>query len=318
VGGTNSPGTGTGIVVQAGNASACCAACVALGPLLCDAWVFDTDGYASNANCWPILGITGSKQGMTDRILGINFDVPCAPQLDTAAAASQPSAGFEGGLPTADAPQCCVLCGTLGSAACAAWAYNSTAGTCFPLASWAGGMVPAPGLTFGIAQSRPAVLAAGVQGQITALPPLFRSTWWLSGSLTGLNDAVNHYGEALRGVAGLERLPRAEDPMRNLLSYWSDNGGGRSSQAVVGVEDGGSGGCGTRAFKFQPFCTRPSWSAPRWSAGAFYYDGYWPLFFDNVSNTAEDVFKALAAYHESLGLTVGGYQMDPWWYGGSW
>lgn len=51
--------------------------------------------------------------------------------------------------------------------------------------------------------------------------------------------------------------------------------------------------------------------------GAFYFDGYWPLFFSNSSNTAEDVFRALGAYHAALGLTVGTYQMDPWWYGGS-
>jgi len=46
-------------------------------------------------------------------------------------------------------------------------------------------------------------------------------------------------------------------------------------------------------------------------------DGYWPRFFNASTNTAQDVFLALKAYHASLGLTVGTYQLDPWWYGGS-
>jgi hypothetical protein len=36
-----------------------------------------------------------------------------------------------------------------------------------------------------------------------------------------------------------------------------------------------------------------------------------------MTNTAQDVFLALKAYHEELGLTIGTYQMDPYWYGGA-
>jgi hypothetical protein len=44
------------------------------------------------------------------------------------------------------------------------------------------------------------VLAAGVQGRISTLPPRFASVWWLAGAATGLNDAVMSYGWALRRV----------------------------------------------------------------------------------------------------------------------
>lgn len=40
---------------------------------------------------------------------------------------------------------------------------------------------------------------------------------------------------------------------------------------------------------------------------------YWSQF-ANANNTAEAVFTQLYAYHQSLGLTVGSYQLDPWWY----
>ena len=52
VGGTNAPGSGTGLVVQQGNSSACSAACRALGAS-CDSYVYDTDGFAGDGhNCW--------------------------------------------------------------------------------------------------------------------------------------------------------------------------------------------------------------------------------------------------------------------------
>ena len=274
VGSHNAPGSGGGMLVQAGNASACCAACAALGLAACDSWVYDTDGTAGGNNCWPLQGIRGSKQGMTDRQLGIMWDVPCVPEEDIAPVASAPADGFADGLPAENAGACCVACATLGADACAAWLFNGS--VCWPLANVSGTRA-APGQTFGVAVVRPAVLAAGVQAYIAALPPGFTSTFYLAGSspapIGGLNDAVYHYGAALRTVARVERMPREADRMRNVLSYWSDN-------------------------------------------GAFYFDGYWPLFFDAQRNTAEDVFLALKAYHASLGLTIGTYQMDPWWYGG--
>jgi hypothetical protein len=223
VGANSAPGTEGGLLVPAGNATACCAACTALGPS-CDSWVFDTDGTAGGSNCWPLLGVTGSKE-VGDRLLGLNKPVQCAPQPSTDATGSSPTAGFETGASTPSADACCVLCATLGAAACAAWSYDSSASTCFPLASYSG-TAPAPAsMTFGATVIPPTVLAAGVQGHIASLPPGFVSSWWLAGSGGGgLSDAVLHYGRALRTVARLERIPKEDDPMRRALSYWSDNG----------------------------------------------------------------------------------------------
>lgn len=275
VGANDSPGTYGGIVVAQNNASACCEACAALGDL-CDSWVYDTNGFAGGSNCWPLLGIQGSKQA-DERVLGIMWPVTCNGQAGTDAVGGVPSQGFETGLFSGGADACCLLCETLGTAACAGWSYQPSASNatadCFPWQSYTG-TAPSATRTFGASEGRPMVLAAGTQGYITDLPPHFASTWWLSGSPAGINDAVYHYGDALRRAAGLQRLPRDSDPLRNQISYWSDN-------------------------------------------GALYYDGYWPLFFNNVTNTAEDVFLALKAYHTSLGLAVGTYQMDPWWYGGA-
>lgn len=183
VGSSNAPGSGEGIVVQAGNASACCAACAALGAENCDSWVYDTDGEAGGNNCWPLIGIKGSKQGMSDRALGIMWTPPaCASggiQNGTAAAGggSTPSEGFEAGSPVASAGECCVLCATLGVGACAAWTYEEEAPTsplCFPLLSW-NGTVARPNASFGIAGPRPQVLAGGPQGYIESYPAGFAS-----------------------------------------------------------------------------------------------------------------------------------------------
>ncbi len=127
---------------------------------------------------------------------------------------------------------------------------------------------------FGVAVVPPVLLAAGVQGAIASLPPRFRVTTLLAASGAGATEAVLAYGRALRDAAGVVRLPRERDAMRNLISYWSDN-------------------------------------------GAYYFDGYWPLFFNATTNTAQDVFNALKAYHAELGLTIGTVQLDPYWYGGS-
>ena len=266
VGGGNAPGSGTGLVVQQGNASACCAACRALGDA-CDSYVYDTDGFAGDGhNCWPILGLTGSEQA-ADRVLGLAHPVRCLAQAATAPApGAVPARGFEAGAPAASPDACCVLCATLGAAQCVAWAFEADTGLCAPLLSFAG-TAPAPAArTFGAAQRAPAVLAAGVQGLAASLPPRFVVSAWLAGSQGGLSDATMRYGAALRAAARLQRTPRAQDPMRNLVSYWSDN-------------------------------------------GAYYFDGYWPKFFDNITNTAEQVFLALKAYHAELGLTVGTYQV---------
>ena len=272
VGGGNAPGSGNGLVVQQGNSSACCAACRALGAA-CDSFVYDTDGFAGDGhNCWPILGLTGSEQA-SDRVLGLAHAVQCAPQSGTTASGGVPAAGFESGQAVASRDECCVLCATLGPAACSAWTFDEARAICTPLLSFAG-TAPAPSLSFGTQQVLPSQLAVGVQGLAASLPPGFVVSAWLAGSQGGLSDATMHYGEALRAAARLQRTPREQDPMRNVVSYWSDN-------------------------------------------GAFYYDGYWPVFFDNLTNTAQDVFLALKAYHAELGLTVGTYQMDPWWYGGS-
>ena len=228
----------------------------------------------SGHNCWCVLGITGSIRA-ADRALGLAQPVFCAPQAATAPApGAVPSRGFEAGAPAASADACCVLCATLGADACVAWAFDASANLCKPLLSFAGTAAAPASQTFGESQRKPAVLAAGVQGLAESLPPRFAVSVWLAGSQGGLSDATMHYGEALRAAARLQRTPRAQDPMRNLVSYWSDN-------------------------------------------GAFYFDGYWPLYYDNVTNTAQDIFLALKAYHQQLGLTVGTYQMDPWWYGGS-
>ena len=277
VGGDLSPGVqGGGLLVQAGNASACCAACAALGQL-CDSWVYDTDGEAGGNNCWPLLGITGSKQGMGDRDLGLapHAAPPCpAPMPNASPANSTPSLGFEAGVGNSTPAACCRLCATLGASACAAWVLRSATGTCMPLLTASPERIATPGLLTGAPATLPMVLAAGVQGRIAAFPPRFASVWVLAGAEGGLSDAVMAYGWALRRAAGLQRLDKALDPMRNSISYWADN-------------------------------------------GQYYYDGYWPLFFNASGNTAEKIYLALKAYHASLGLSVGTYQMDPWWYGGS-
>ena len=274
-GGGNAPGSGTGLVVQQGNASACCAACRALGAGACDSWVYDTNGFAGDGhNCWPILGLTGSTPRVADRVLGLNGAVRCAPQAATAATGAVPAPGFEAGQPAATPDACCVICATLGAAACAAWQHDAAAGLCTPLSAFAGTAAAPAAQTFGVAQTPPAQLAAGVQGLVAALPPRFSVAVWLAGAQGGLSDATMLYGAALRAAAGLRRMPRELDATRNLISYWADN-------------------------------------------GAYYYDGYWPKFFDAVTNTAQHVFQQLKAYHAALGLTIGSYQLDPWWYGGS-
>ena len=274
-GGSNAPGSGTGLVVQQGNASACCAACRALGASACDSYVYDTNGFAADGhNCWPILGLTGSTPRVVDRVLGLNGAVRCAPQASTAATGSVPVPGFEAGQQASTPDACCVICATLGAASCVAWQHDAASGLCTPLSAYAGTASAPAAQTFGVAQTPPAQLSAGVQGLAVALPPRFCVSVWLAGSQSGLSDAMMHYGEALRSAADLRRVPRDLDATRNLLSYWSDN-------------------------------------------GAFYYDGYWPKFFDAATNTAQQVFQQLKAYHAALGLTIGAYQMDPWWYGGS-
>ena len=223
-GGGLAPGVpGGGLLVQAGNASACCAACAALGQL-CDAWVYDTDGTAGDGNnCWPLLGVTGSTQGASDRVLGLApAAAPAcpAPAADAAPAASTPSLGFEAGVGNSTPAACCRLCGTLGPSACAAWVLHSASGLCFPLLTPSAARAPAPGVLTGAPTPPPMVLAAGVQGRIAALPPRFASVWWLAGAASGLSDAVMAYGWALRRAAGLQRLDKALDPQRNLLTYW--------------------------------------------------------------------------------------------------
>lgn len=275
IGGGNAPGSGSGLVVQQNNVSACCAACKALGDD-CDAYVYDTNGFAGDGhNCWPIQGITGSEQA-SDRVLGLNSNsIRCSPQPGTSPSADAvPSTGFSAGqiLPSPDA--CCVLCTTLGSAECSGWFYNSDVNTCYPLLSFQGTVSGPASHTFGKAVSPPSQLVVGVQGMVESLPPGFVVKAWIAGSSDGLSDATMQYGNALRISARLHRMTKENDAMRNLVSYWSDN-------------------------------------------GAFYFDGYWPLFFNATTNTAQDVFLRLKAYHQQLGLTVGTYQMDPWWAGGS-
>ncbi len=278
LGANDSPGL-TGLVVAQNNASACCEACAALGNQ-CDSWVYDTNGFAADGhNCWPLIGIQGSKQvgDSGDRVLGIMWPVTCNAQPQTDAIGGVPSQGFETGLYTGSADNCCVLCETLGIAACVGWSYEASTSNatvdCFPWLAY-NGTTAAPARTFGVSTGRPMVLGAGTQGYITELPPKFSATWWLTGSSDGISDAVYQYGYSLRTAAKLQRMPRDQDPVRNQLSYFTDN-------------------------------------------GALYFDGYWPKFFNNETNTAQDVFLRLKAYHASLNLSVGSYQMDPYWYGGA-
>lgn len=260
-GGDNAPGSGTGLLVARGNASACCAACAALGGA-CDSWVFATGDPAGDGhNCWPLLGVRGSKPGAADRVLGLARPVACEVQRDAWHGADAVGAdGFEAGTPTPTPDACCVLCATLGGAACSAWAWD--AGVCFPLLSpGAGAPAARPGGAFGLAVAPPVVLAAGVQGLIKALPPRFAATWWLAASELGLNDAVMRYGAALRSVAGLARTPRAEDPLRELVSYWSDNG------------ENWGGVCVRARLKGVSGASRRLTPIPSSRAGAYYFDG---------------------------------------------
>lgn len=277
IGANNAPGTYGGIVVQPNNETACCEACMQLGDL-CDSWVYDTDGYAGGSNCWPLLGIQGSKQ-VSDRSLGLNWQVECNQiQANTVVTEFTSTIGFEGGLFTGSIDNCCLLCSTLGPLACQGFLYNfSVTGNnsdCFPLLNYTGTVPTAANVSFSVISPRPLVLAAGVQGYIMELPPQFKSVYFLSGSSNGIIDSMYHYGEALRLKAHLQRMPKSQDPLRNLVTYWSDN-------------------------------------------GAYYFDGYWPLFFNETINTAEQIFINLKNYWNSLNLTVGSVQMDPWWYGGA-
>jgi len=276
VGALSAPGFEGGIMVTPGQPAECCAKCAAAGLAVCDSWVFDTDGSAGGANCWPLLGILGSKQ-VGDRLLGVMFDIQCdAPTPSAAPTSSTPADGFEAGVANSTPTLCCALCGALQHSACVAWVFDEPSGSCFPLKAAAVSSTPAPGKTWAAMQVSPKWLAAGVQGEIERLPPRFTSKWLLSGSATGINDAMMAYGAALKDAApgGGKKLQRELDPLRNLITYWSDN-------------------------------------------GAFYFDGYWPKFLNNATNTAQDVFLALKAYHASLGFTIGAYQLDPYWYGGA-
>jgi len=221
----SAPGFEGGVMVAAGQPGACCAKCAAAGLSVCDSWVFDTDGTAGGANCWPLQGITGSKQ-VGDRTLGLMFATECgAPAPEAAPATSAPSDGFNAGVGNSTPAACCAVCGALGPA-CAAWVFDVPTATCFPLVSASGGSAPAPGKAWARKAAPPKWLAAGVQGEIAQLPPRFTSKWLLVGSATGLNDAVMAYGGALKLAApgGGRKLQKEDDAMRNLLSFWSDNG----------------------------------------------------------------------------------------------
>ncbi len=219
------PGFEGGVMVAAGQPGACCAKCAAAGLSVCDSWVYDTDGTAGGANCWPLQGITGSKQ-VGDRTLGLMFATKCeAPAPEAAPATSAPSDGFNAGVGNSTPAACCAVCGALGPA-CAAWVFDAPTATCFPLKTASGGSAPAPGKAWARKAAPPKWLAAGVQGEIALLPPRFTSKWLLVGSATGINDAVMAYGSALKDAApgGGRKLRKEDDAMRNLLTYYSDNG----------------------------------------------------------------------------------------------
>jgi hypothetical protein len=225
VGANAAPGFEGGVLVAAGQPAACCAKCAAAGPSVCDSWVFDTDGTAGGANCWPLLGIRGSKQA-GDRVLGVMAPPACdAPTPAAAPAAATPADGFESGLGNSTEASCCAVCGALGGA-CAAWAFDAPSATCFPLKAAAGSAPAAPGRAWARKKAPSMWLAAGVQGEIASLPPRFTSKWLLVGSATGINDAVMAYGGALKAAApgGGRKLQKEEDALRNLPSFWSDNG----------------------------------------------------------------------------------------------
>ena len=225
VGANPAPGFEGGVMVAAGQPAACCAVCATAGLSVCDSWVFDTDGTAGGANCWPLLGIKSSKQ-VGDRMLGVMAPAECdAPAPAAAPATSTPADGFAAGVGNSSAAACCAVCGALGSA-CTAWAFDAPSATCFPLKAAAGSAPAAPGRAWARKKAPSMWLAAGVQGEITNLPPRFTSKWRLVGSATGINDAVMAYGGALKAAApgGGRKLPKEEDAMRNLNTYWSDNG----------------------------------------------------------------------------------------------
>ena len=66
--------------------------------------------------------------------------------------------------------------------------------------------------------------------------------------------------------------------------------------------------CLCRRGRFAP-APIPSASPP--DNGGYYYDGYWPQFYNASSNTPADVLGRLAAYHAAEGISVATYQLDP-------
>jgi hypothetical protein len=230
--------------------------------------------------------VLGPADGFTSAALSVVPDADAPPRADACAApplaatdfapGAVPAPGHAAGDAVADAAACCALCAALARAgACAAWVFDAAApagaANCFPAASTPGSAGTMAQRSFGLMTG--ARLAGGVMGSAASLPRGHTTRFALAAA-PSVTDAVREYGAALRAAHKTAKMPKALDPYRNALTYWTDNGG-------------------------------------------YYFAGYWQLFFNASHNTPQAKLAELARYHRSLGLSVGSYQLDPWWSDGA-
>ena len=122
-------------------------------------------------------------------------------------------------------------------------------------------------------------VVGGVQGMITALPPLYEVRFALVGRGNGVTSAMLAYGSKLRRAHGTRaaaaKLRLAADPLSRQLHY---------------VTDGGS---------------------------LLNYCDYWPQCSKTSPPSCVpqgETLRAAAAYHRAIGLNVSVYHVDPYWW----
>ncbi|CAE8598043.1 unnamed protein product, partial [Polarella glacialis] len=132
------------------------------------------------------------------------------------------------------------------------------------------------GMLTRIGQSPSARLAAGVQGLIQQMPANYTLRFALLGRPEGITAAMFTYGAFVQKVFNTARtkLSLAADVLSRQLHY---------------VTDGGS---------------------------LLNYCDYWPECLNSTEGCKPEaeVLKAAGEYHQSIGLSVGAYHVDPFWY----
>lgn len=127
-------------------------------------------------------------------------------------------------------------------------------------------------------------LLAGVQGMITALPPSYDLRFALVGSADGVTAVAFKYGAVIRQAHGTinSKLSLSEDVLSRKLHYVNDGG------SLLNYCD------------YWPQCVNPS--KKQFPDGP---SGCTPMAF---------TLKKVSQYHRHLGLNVGLYHVDPFWY----